>query len=185
MYLTAPFLYVAIQRYRKYRKAICLIGFAIILAGLVGASFAVTVPQLLLTQGMFYGLGGAMLYFPVFNYTDEWFKNRGLAYGVLIAGDGAGGVVIPFAMEWILHRWGYQTALRTWAITCFVLVTPCLAFLKDYPLDQDVGHVSHTVDLRFLKTNAFWIFQSGNMIQSLGYFIPSYYLPCRHIIILH
>lgn len=121
-----------------------------------------------------------MLYFPVFNYVDEWFfKKRGLAYGALIAGDGAGGIVIPFAMEWILNRYGYQTALRTWAMACLLIVSPALVFLRDYPVDQNTSVVSKEIDLRFLKTKAFWILQGGNMLQSLGYFMPSYYLPCK------
>ncbi|KAL9616278.1 MAG: hypothetical protein Q9160_008840 [Pyrenula sp. 1 TL-2023] len=178
MYLTAPLLYVIVHRYHTHRKTIGLSGFVIMLASLIGASFAVTVSQLLVTQGMLYALGGAILYFPIFNYVDEWFvKRRGLAYGGLIAGDGAGGIVIPFAMEWILNRWGYQTALRTWAIACLLLVSPALVFLKDYPVDQNTGVVSKKIDLRFLKTKAFWVLQGGNMLQSLGYFMPSYYLP--------
>ncbi|KAF2019457.1 MFS general substrate transporter [Aaosphaeria arxii CBS 175.79] len=178
IYLTAPALYVIIHRYYTYRKMISLGGFVIMLMSLLGASFAKTVSQLLVNQGLFYALGGAMLYFPVFNYVDEWFiKRRGLAYGALIAGDGAGGVVIPFVMEWILNRWGFQTALRTWAIVCLLLVTPALVFLKDYPVNQNFEHTPRKVDLRFLKTKAFWILQTGNMLQSLGYLMPSYYLP--------
>jgi MFS family permease len=180
MYLAAPFLYVIIHRYRTYRKMICLGGFVIMLASLVGASFAVTVSQLLVTQGLLFAVGGATLYFPVFNYVDEWFvEKRGIAYGALIAGDGAGGVVIPFAMEWILNHWGYQAALRTWAIVCLLLVSPALVFLKDYPVDQTAEHTSKKIDVKFLKTRAFWILMSGNMLQSLGYFVPSYYLPCE------
>jgi MFS family permease len=182
MYLTAPFLYVVVHRYHRYRKMMCLSGFGIMIASLVGASFANTVSQLLVTQGVFYAIGGAMLYFPVFNYVDEWFiKRRGLAYGALIAGDGAGGVVIPFVMEWILSRWGYQTALRTWTIICLPLVSLALVFLKDYPVAQNDVPASRNVDMRFLRSKAFWILISGNMLQSLGYFLPSYYLPCKQI----
>jgi MFS family permease len=182
MYLISPFLFVVVHRYHAYRRMICLSGFVIMLASLIGASFANTVSQLLVIQGIFYGIGGALLYFPVFNYIDEWFiKRRGLAYGALIAGDGAGGIVIPFAMEWILNRWGYQTALRTWTIVCLLLVSLSLVFLKDYPVDPNVGQIPRKVDLRFMKTRAFWILQSGNMLQSLGYFLPSFYLPCKLI----
>ncbi|PSN62514.1 MFS general substrate transporter [Corynespora cassiicola Philippines] len=178
MYLKAPLLYVVFHRYHAHRKMIGLGGFIIMLVSLVGASFASTVSQLLATQGVLYAIGGAMLYFPIFNYIDEWFiKRRAFAYGALVASDGAGGVIIPFAMEWILNRWGFRTALRTWTIVCFFLGTPALVFLKPYPVDPNTEQVSRKIDLRFLKTKTFWILQSGNIIQSLGYFIPSYYLP--------
>ena len=183
MYLTSPFLYIIFHRYHTHRRTIGISGFVIMLASLVGASFANTVPQLLVTQGVFYALGGALLYFPVCNYIDEWFiKRRGLAYGGLIASDGAGGVVIPFVMEWVLNHWGFRTALRVWVIACLLFVTPALVFLKDYPVNQNTGHGPRTTDLMFLRSKAFWILLSGNMIQNLGYFMPSLYLPCKRFI---
>ena len=183
MYLTSPFLYVVFHRYRTQRKLISLSGFAIMLTSLIGASFASTVLQLLVTQGMFYAIGGAMLYFPVFNYLDEWFiERRGLAYGALMGGGGAGGVIIPFVMEWLLNRWGFRTALRIWVITCLLLGTPALALRKDYPVDQNAQCYPRKVDLRFLKSKAFWILQCGDMAQGLGYFIPIYYLPCKLLV---
>lgn len=186
MYLTSPFLYVIFHRHHTHRRAIGISGFVIMLASLIGASFANTFPQLLVTQGVFYALGGALLYFPVFNYIDEWFiKRRGLAYGGLIAGDGAGGVVIPFVMEWVLNHWGFRTALRVWVIVCLLFVTPALVFLKDYPINQSTGHGPRTTNLMFLRSKAFWILLSGNMIQNLGYFMPSLYLPCKRLLILY
>ena len=180
MYILAPFLYVLFQQYHAYRKMITVSGFIVMLASLIGASFANTVSQLLVTQGILYGLGGAFLYFPVFNYIDEWFvKRRGLAYGGLIAGDGIGGVVIPFVMEWMLNRFGFRTALRIWTFVSLLFVIPALMLLKDYPVHQGKGGVNSKVDLRFLKAKAFWVLVSGNIIPSLGYFMPSLYLPCE------
>lgn len=89
------------------RKCMYL-GFAGIVAGLVGSGFAQTVgsrsacfcfvrcltsrfgaqaEMLVLTQGLLFSLGGSALYAPVVRYMNEWFlRRRGLAYGVITAG---------------------------------------------------------------------------------------------------
>ena len=72
MYLTAPFLYVIVHQYHRYRKMVSSSGFFIMLVSLIGASFPVTVPQILVTHGMSYALGSVILYFAVFKYVDEW-----------------------------------------------------------------------------------------------------------------
>jgi MFS family permease len=180
MYLTAPLVYGTLQRYPTYSRKLCLVGFVILLAGLIGASFANTVSQLLATQGILYGVGGSLLYFPVFIYLDEWFnKRRGLAYGIAIAGDGAGGVITPLAMEWILQKWHFRTAMRAWAIVFLLLTSLSLFFLKHRVTDRQSGQNSRGFDMRFLKSPAFWILQAGNAVQALGFYMPLLYMPCE------
>lgn len=48
--------------------------------------------QLLLLQGVLFGIGGGLLYMPVILYLPEWFsQRRGLATGIIFAGAGIGG----------------------------------------------------------------------------------------------
>ena len=71
----------------------------------------------MITQGVFYGVGGALLYSPFVFYLDEWFdKRKGLAYGFLWAGTGVGGTVVPLVLEWGLEKYGFRTTLRAWAL---------------------------------------------------------------------
>jgi hypothetical protein len=59
-------------------------GWALCVVGLLGASFSRAVWHLILTQGLVYGIGFLVLYYPLLSMLNEWFvKNRGLAYGVL------------------------------------------------------------------------------------------------------
>ncbi len=56
---------------------------------LVLASFATTVWQLILTQGVIFGTGGCLLLYTSIYFLDGWFvKRRGLAFGVLCTGNG-------------------------------------------------------------------------------------------------
>ena len=48
--------------------------------------------QLILLQGVLFGIGGGMLYVPVIKLLPEWFsERRGLASGIIFAGGGVGG----------------------------------------------------------------------------------------------
>jgi hypothetical protein len=89
----------------------------LIVVSMLAASFANTVGGLLATQGVLYAIGGLILYFPTMVFVDEWFVARkGLAYGVMWAGSGSAGVVVPFLLQWLLDTYGFRTALRVWAV---------------------------------------------------------------------
>lgn len=81
------------------------------------ASFATHVIHLVLTQGLLYGVGGALVYNPFIFYLDEWFvKRKGLAYGIFWAGTGVFSSVTPFVMHWALNKYVLRTTLRVWAV---------------------------------------------------------------------
>lgn len=178
MYFAAPVVYAVLRKYPHYRKTCSVVGFIILLAGLIGASFAQSVPQLLATQGVLYAIGGSIHYFPAFLYLDEWFiQRRGLAYGTVWAGGAASGVAIPLTMEWILTNWGFRTALRTWTVITVIVTTPALIYMKGRLPDQHANMGPQKLEMRFVKSPAFWVLQAGNIIQGLGYFMPGLYLP--------
>ena len=180
MYCAAPLVYFFLRKFPHRRKTFSIAGFVVLLAGLIGASFANTVPQLLGTQGILYAIGGSFHYFPAFLYLDEWFiQRKGLAYGVVWAGTGVAGVAVPLTMQWVLSTWGFRTALRAWAIISVVLTTPAFMFMRGRLPDQHASMGPQKVELRFLKSPVFWTLQMGNIIQSLGYFMPSLYIPCK------
>ncbi|THX24525.1 putative MFS monocarboxylate transporter [Aureobasidium pullulans] len=178
MYFGAPIVYSVCRRWPRFRKISVIAGFVVIIASLIGASFSTTPFQLLATQGILYGIGGAAHYFPAFLYLDEWFfARRGTAYGIVWAGGGAAGLALPLTMQWILSEYGFRTALRVWAVTSIILATPAIFFLKGRLPTHHASTGPQKVEIGFLKDPAFWIFLSGNIVQGLGYFLPTYYMP--------
>jgi MFS family permease len=178
MYVGAPLWFTLLRLMPRYRAPSVYAGFAIILIALIGASFAQTVNQLIATQGVLYAIGASLHYYPVLLYLDEWFVQRkGMAFGVICASSGAGGVVIPFVMDWILRNYGFRTALRSWAVIFVVLTTPALFFMKPrLPVRHHVNTGPQRIELGYLKSRTFWILQGANIIQGLGYFLPSVFL---------
>lgn len=92
------------------------------------------------------------------------------------AGTGTSGIVVPFLLEWLLNDYGYQTALRVWALILSVLMTPSIFFVKGR-LPTSAATALRPSDLSFLKKAPFWIFEISTISQSLGFFLPSLWLP--------
>ncbi|KAL8673565.1 MAG: hypothetical protein Q9168_002019 [Polycauliona sp. 1 TL-2023] len=194
MYLAAPFVASGLQRWQNRRVLITIVGHVLLLVGLVSASFATKTRDLVITQGLIYGLGGAFMYEPRLFYLDQWFiARKGLAYGILWAGTGLGGTVVPLILDWSLAKYGVRVTFRMWAIVLvsqrsatvgmsilfcsqFILLTP-LVFLVKPRLPLPGKGETRPLNLRFLGQWTFWVLELGNIIQGMGYFIPSIYLP--------
>ena len=177
MYLGAPFTFAALQWWPKYRRYYAAIGLGIIAIALVLSSFSTRVWHLILTQGVLYAVGGSLLYTPTVLFLDEWFiKRKGFAFGVMWAGTGVSGICVPLVMNWGLGRYGHRTMLRAWAITVVILSAPLLYYVKPrIPLSGSSR--PRRLDMSFVRTSTFWTLQAGNILESLGFFIPNIWLP--------
>lgn len=175
-YLGAPFIIPLVRRWSPYRTHMILVGWPLCIVGLVAGSFADRLGTLILTQGVMYGIGFIVFYYPILSMVDEfWVKRRGMAYGLLCSASGASGAVTPLVLQALLRRFGYRTTLRAVAVMLVVLTGPLIPLLKGR------GGLQHTVNLRtdwsFFKTRLFWIYSLSNLLMGMGFFFPSLYLP--------
>jgi predicted MFS family arabinose efflux permease len=130
-----------------------------------------------MTQGIMYGVGFLILYYPILSFVNEfWVERRGMAYGLLCASSGVSGIVMPFAVEALLNAYGYQTTLRAISIGLAVLTGPLIPFLEGRLPPAETSSPAKS-DWTCLKKPLFWVYCSSNVIQGLGYFFPSLYLP--------
>lgn len=150
---------------------------AVCLLGLIAGSFATTLPTLVLTQGVMYGLGFTIAEYPVLSMLNEfWVARRGMAYGLMCASSGLSGAVFPFVIEKLLERYGYQTTLRSMGVGLFILTAPLMLTLRGR-LPESESSTTGPTDWSFLKTSLFWVYSASNLAMGLGYFFPSLYLP--------
>lgn len=196
MYLDLPIVFAVLNGYPKFRPYCTATGLVIMCLALALSSFSTTTTHLIVSQGIFYAIGGSLAYSPCIIYMNEWFvKRKGLAFGimwvcifhsfdatkscltsVLQAGTGLAGVVLPLVMQFVLEKYGYKTTLRAWAVALFVLTAPLIHFVKPrVPLSQSTQ--TRRLDFSFLTTSIFGVLQACNIIEALGFFLPSIYLP--------
>ena len=84
------------------------------------------------------------------------------------------GVALPFVLEWGLNRYSYRTMLRVWGVINLLVCGPLLLFIKPR---LPVPHRRRPFSFSFLRTPTSWLFQKGSILKSLGFFIPTIYLP--------
>jgi nitrate/nitrite transporter NarK len=67
---------------------------------------------------------------PTINLINEWFlQKRGLAIGIAISGDFAGGVVMPLILQAVLNEVGFRwvsTTVKSASYLAFILLTMIL-----------------------------------------------------------
>src|ERR1700761_4993274 len=117
MYLNLPVVFILIRIFPSWGRWAPPIGLLIMCLALALSSFASTVEHLIVTQGVFYAIGGSICYGPCILYLDEWFiKRKGFAYGIMWSGTGLAGVVLPLVSEYLLTTYGVKTALRVFCV---------------------------------------------------------------------
>lgn len=95
----------------------------------------------------------------------SWFEhNLGLAVGVVTAGVGVGGTLVPLIGQALISEYGWRMAFVGLAAVCFLVTFPTvLLFLRDRPRaagEQGSGAVPLEDGLHFreaLRTPTFWI----------------------------
>lgn len=178
MYLNTPLIFVAYRQWPRYQRLGCGLGVLMMCATLGLSSLATNTNHLIITQGIFYAIGGSIAYAPCILLMEEWFDRRkGLAFGVMYAGTGLGGAVLPIVIEQLLGKYGFRMTLRGFAVVLFVLTGPLVYFVKPRVPVPASRPSPPPPSLRFLFTSTFALFELCNIVQALGFFLPSIYLP--------
>lgn len=179
MYLDTPLVMGLHRRFPKQGRWSTVAGLLLMCLALALSSFCTTVPQLIVTQGIFYAVGGSIAYASCIIYLEEWFvARRGLAFGIMWSATGLAGVVLPLVLEHLLSRHGHATTLRIFACAVFALTAPLSYFVKPrLPITRTTHHAKPLAPLKFVVSRPFMLYQLFNIVQSVGFFLPGIYLP--------
>lgn len=79
-------------------------------------------------------------------------------------------------MSWMLGEYHLKTTLRAWSVCLAILSTPLLFVVRPRIPDSQ-RHQPRKITLPFLKNRTFLFVQLGNILQGLGFFMPTIYLP--------
>ena len=119
----------------KYRKPIIVVGIVIMVIALVLASFADTAAEIVIFQGMLFGIGGILLNFVHISVFSEWFvQKKGQAMGIIWCGWRVGALAFPPICQWLLQKHGYEQTLRVLIAPMLALLVPSIILLRGrYP----------------------------------------------------
>ncbi|KAJ2807153.1 hypothetical protein H4R20_001399 [Coemansia guatemalensis] len=156
-----------------YRQT-AYIGSIICTSAYILASFSSKVWQLMLTQGILFGVGASFLLAPSNSIAPQWFhKHRGLASGVAIAGSSIGGLWFTAATQSIIDSMGPEWALRIIGILTFVVTgTMNLLYFERVPPTPR----KNIFELKVTKRLIFWLVILELFAAYTGYWALIFYV---------
>ncbi|KAF9220522.1 MFS general substrate transporter [Gyrodon lividus] len=150
-------------------------GSIILVSSNILTSIAVEYYQYLLAQGILFGLGVAMLFYPSIACVATHFNEyRATAIGIATAGSGCGGVIYPIMLRHLFDAVGFRWATRISALMAAVLcVTATLTVRPRLPIKKKTGLLW---DVRTIKDRRFLLLVAGSFLVCLGIFTPYFYI---------
>ncbi|KAG8716912.1 hypothetical protein FRC09_015033 [Ceratobasidium sp. 395] len=177
-YFAAMFVILAAQQWRHRIPVIMWTCLGICCLSLVCASFATR-------ASVGFGIGGGGVYAPIVVYLSEWFSVRkGLACAIIFCGAGAGGMIYPILVNFLLEGLGFRWALRVWAAYVLASGALSLVFMKPrLPLIRPSATQNISLWNRvrrqhwsFVYSPLFITISVTTFVQSLAYFPVSLYM---------
>ena len=156
-------------------RVVCMVGMALISAGLFWTSFAQSLSSIYISYGVMVGLGIAFVYTPSIAAVQPWFtKQRGLASGVASSGVGAGTLLVPLAVSYLLIAVTWREALQIMAMGVLFFGLEAAFSLQRAPSSNSgvAGQISGMTLKEALRTPSFkWLYM-GALFGSPVMFIP-------------
>ncbi|KAF9693222.1 hypothetical protein EKO04_008950 [Ascochyta lentis] len=154
---------------RKYgTRLTLLVGTVLETAGLIGASFATSIWQLFLSQGVAFGFGMGFLFVASVGIPPQWFTTkRSLANGVSSSGSGFGGLLYSLAAGAMIKSLGLAWCFRVLGILAFGVNTICLLLIRDR--NKIIGSRHKTLDIKLIKRPEFLLLSAYGFFSMLGY----------------
>ncbi|KAI9329903.1 major facilitator superfamily domain-containing protein [Zopfochytrium polystomum] len=150
------------------------IGTLILFLGLILASFSSKVWHLFLTQGVLFGLGASIIYFPAVSVPPQYFsKRRGLATGTAVAGSGIGGLVVALVTTKMLDALGFQWTMRITAIFALVSLLAVNPLLES----RIPPAPNSKADFTIFKDIRFFLLVGTDFCLTFAQLVPIYFLP--------
>jgi MFS family permease len=156
-------------------RMVCMTGMVFIAMGLFLTSLAQSLATVYLSYGLLVGLGIAFVYTPSIACVQPWFnKRRGLASGIASAGVGAGTLVLPVVVSYLLIEVNWREALQMMSAGVLLIGLTAGFLLKRAPnlFGNTSGQLPGLTLSATLKTPSFkWLYM-GTLLGAPVMFVP-------------
>ena len=156
-------------------RLVCMTGMVFIAMGLFLTSLAQSLTTVYLSYGLLVGLGIAFVYTPSIASVQPWFnKRRGLASGIASSGVGAGTLILPVVVSYLLTEINWQEALQMMSLGVLLIGLTAGFLLKRAPnlSGNASGQLPGLTLSAALKTPSFrWLYM-GTLLGAPVMFVP-------------
>ncbi|KAG0376484.1 ATPase of 26S proteasome regulatory subunit 4 [Mortierella sp. AD032] len=177
-------------------RVTAMTGSVVMTVALVLASFSTQVWHLYLTQGILFGIGASLAYYPAIAVPSHYFsRKRGLATGIAVSGVGAGGLILAPLTNALIGHFDIYWTLRILAIICFILcggASMLISESKEHYAAKESLEDENDMDekpesslgedksffeaLKVFKDPQFLSLSVAELAASIGFLIPLYYM---------
>ncbi len=156
-------------------RLVCMTGMVFIALGLFLTSLAQSLTTVYLSYGLLVGLGIALVYTPSIACVQPWFnKRRGLASGIASSGVGAGTLILPVVVSYLLIEINWREALQMMSagVLLFGLSAGFLLMRAPNLSGSTSGQLPGLPLAAALKTPSFkWLYM-GTLLGAPVMFVP-------------
>jgi len=157
-----------------------------IMGGLIGAigtllaSYSNTIVKMYLTEGVLFGVGASLCYFPSIIILPQYFKKRwSLVTGLVTCGSGVGTMAMAPIINVIVERYGWRKAVRISSVQMVMVSFISLLYKPRLPKNMEMEEESKKrpmFDTNILKNKAFIAFVAALFVFMLSYQVPFVHL---------
>ena len=156
-------------------RLVCMTGMVFIAMGLFLTSLAQSLTTVYLSYGLLVGVGIAFVYTPSIASVQPWFnKRRGLASGIASSGVGAGTLILPVVVSYLLTEINWREALQLMSFGVLMIGLTAGFLLKRAPnlSGNTSGQLPGLTLSAALKTPSFkWLYM-GTLLGAPVMFVP-------------
>ncbi|TKA75819.1 hypothetical protein B0A49_03541 [Cryomyces minteri] len=157
------------------RRYITVSGVILMSLGFALASLATRIWHLLLTQGLLYGIGSSMMYFPILSVAPEYFdQHRGSAMGFVLSGAGVGGLVLSPIIRLLIAKISIRWTLR---FLCFLNLVLSLPIALTIAPSRFTSRRPTHIDISTARRPTFLLSTVAAFLQASGNLVPLTFLP--------
>ncbi|KAJ7653790.1 MFS general substrate transporter [Mycena rosella] len=131
--------------------------------------------QYLLAQGVLFGLGVGMMFYPSLSSVSTYFcKYRATALGVVAAGSSCGGVMYPIMLQRLFQLVGFGWGVRISGLLSGAVCCVAIATVTRYAPPKQRGATCKLSET--LRDARFMLLAAGSCLVALGLFIPFFFI---------
>ncbi|KAI0927652.1 hypothetical protein AcV5_008131 [Taiwanofungus camphoratus] len=156
-------------------RVLMIPGTVVLVFSIMATSLSTRYYQYVLSQGILFGLGVGMLFYPSLAAVSTHFKrHRASAIGIAVAGSGVGGLVYPIMLRQLFTKVGFAWGVR---ISGFITLALCTIATAMVTSNLSVGRRSGPwFDVNMFKDTRYLLVGLGSALIALGLFIPYFYI---------
>jgi len=169
-----PFSNILVARFGVHVPV--MMGVLLMTLSLELASVATAYWQLLLSQGIMFGIGASLAYIPAIGLPAQWFvKRRALVTGLASSGGGVGAVILSLIAQASINSLSIPWTLRILGILALAFGIISTSLMKQRVTVKKISY--KLIDPSVLRMKGYPLYLIFAFIQIFGFITPLFFIP--------